>query len=86
MPGISIDVTSHQLKRRKLGPDRSQVINDEVDRLLAAGSIREIKYPDLVANTFVVKKKNRKWRVYIDFTNLNKACPKDSSPCHTSLG
>ena len=91
MPGISIDVVSHQLnvdpsfkpikqKRRKLGPDRSKVINDEVERLLKAGSIREVKYPDWLANTVVVKKKNGKWRVCIDFTDLNKACPKDSFP------
>ena len=91
MPGIRIDITSHQLnvdpsfkpvkqKRRKLGPDRAKVVNDEVDKLLSAGSIREVKYPDWLANTVVVKKKNGKWRVCIDFTHLNKACPKDSFP------
>ena len=68
MPGISIDVMSHQLnvdpsfkpikqKRRKLGPDRARVVNDEVERLLSADSICEVKYPDWLANTVVVKKK-----------------------------
>ena len=28
----------------------------------------------------MVKKKNEKWRVYVDFTNLNKACLKDPFP------
>ena len=28
----------------------------------------------------MVKKANRKWRICVDFTNLNKACPKDSYP------
>ena len=53
-------------------------MNDEVDLLLKIGSIREVKYPDWLANPVAVKKKNRKWRVCIDFTDLNKACPKDS--------
>ena len=67
MPGISIDVTSHQLNvdpsfkpikqiKRKLGPDRASIVNDEVERLLKADSIREVKYPDWLANTVVVKK------------------------------
>ena len=36
------------------------------------------KYPDWLSTVVVVKKKNGKWKVYIDFTNLNKACPKDN--------
>ncbi|KAL1204508.1 RNA-directed DNA polymerase-like protein [Cardamine amara subsp. amara] len=91
MHGISLDITSHELnvdstfkpirqKRRKLGPERSQAVNAEVDRLLEAGSIREVKYPEWLANPVVVKKKNGKWRVCVDFTDLNKVCPKDSFP------
>jgi len=60
-------------KRRKLGPERAKAVNDEVDLLLKIGSIREVKYPDWLANPVAVKKKNRKWRVCIDFTDLNKA-------------
>ena len=40
----------------------------------------EIFYPNWLANTIVVKKKNGKWRSLCDFTNLNKACPKDPFP------
>ncbi|KAF8081582.1 hypothetical protein N665_0877s0001 [Sinapis alba] len=90
-PGIDPAVTAHRLnvdptykpikqKRRKLGPERAKEVNDEVDRLLQAGSIAEVKYPDWFANPVVVKKKNGKWRVCIDFTDLNKACPEDSFP------
>lgn len=50
----------------------------EVEKLLRNGSITEAKYPDRLANPVVVKKKNGKWRVSVDFTDLNKACPKDS--------
>jgi hypothetical protein len=42
--------------------------------------IREVKYPVWLANTLPVKKKNGKWRMCVDFTNLNKACKKDDFP------
>ncbi|XP_024006657.1 uncharacterized protein LOC112083337 [Eutrema salsugineum] len=91
MPGIDPQIACHELnidptykpikqKRRKLGPEKAQAMNDEVERLLKAGSITEVKYPDWLANPVVVKKKNGKWRICVDFTDLNKACPKDSFP------
>ena len=64
-------------KRRKFAPERDAIINDEVKSLLGAGFIREVQYPEWLANVVVVKKKNGKWRVCIDFTDLNKSCPKD---------
>ena len=48
--------------------------------MLEAGFIREVYYPDWLANVVMVKKANRKWRICMDFTDLNKACPKDSYP------
>ncbi|KAL0733824.1 hypothetical protein Bca4012_010034 [Brassica carinata] len=91
MPGIDISVTCHKLnidpthkpvkqKRRKLGPERATAVNEEVERLLKVGSITEVRDPDWLANPVVVKKKNGKWRVCVDFTDLNKACPKDCFP------
>ncbi|XP_013617715.1 PREDICTED: uncharacterized protein LOC106324262 [Brassica oleracea var. oleracea] len=59
---------------------KSKAVNEEVDRLLGAGSIPEVRYPEWLANPVVVKKNNGKWRVCVDFTDLNKACPKDSYP------
>ena len=50
----------------------------EVDNLLKAGFIREVKYPKWLANVVVVPKKGGKWRVCVDYTDLNDACPKDS--------
>jgi hypothetical protein len=47
---------------------------------LKARFIREVHYPDWLANIVLVKKSNGKWRMCIDFTDLNKACPKDSFP------
>jgi hypothetical protein len=91
MVGINPNIISHKLnvdpshkpikqKRRKFAPERNKVINDEVDNLLKTGKIREVTYPDWLANVVVVQKKNGKWRVCIDFTDLNKACPKDPFP------
>ncbi|KAL5577794.1 hypothetical protein UlMin_019493 [Ulmus minor] len=55
-------------------------INTEVDKLLKADFIEEANYPDWIANVVLVKKANGNWRVCVDFTDLNRACPKDSFP------
>ena len=56
------------------------VVREETQKLLSAGHIREIQYPEWLANVVLVKKANGKWRMCVDFTDLNKACPKDSYP------
>jgi len=48
-----------------------------MQKLLSTSHIREIQYLEWVANVMLVKKANGKWRMCIDFTDLNKACPKD---------
>ena len=48
--------------------------------MLEAGFIREVDYLDWLANVIVVPKKEGKWRVCVDYTNLNNACTKDSFP------
>ena len=53
---------------------------EEVEKLLVAGFIREVYYPEWLANVVVVKKSNGKWRMCVDFTDLNRTCPKDSFP------
>ena len=55
-------------------------MTEEVEKLLEAGFIREVFYLDWLANVVMVKKNSGKWRICIDFTVLNKACPKDSFP------
>ena len=57
-----------------------EAIKTEVVKLKQAGAIKEIFYPQWLVNTVVVKKKTGKWRVCVDFTDLNKACPKDPFP------
>ena len=55
-------------------------MREEVTKLKQAGAIKEVFYPESLANTVVVKKKSGKWRVCVDFTDLNEACPKDPFP------
>ena len=47
---------------------------------MTAGFIREVYYPEWLANVVLVKKANGKWRICVDFTDLNKTCPKNSFP------
>ena len=69
-----------QQRRRAFASERDQVVREEVARLLTTGFIREVYYLDWLANVVLVKKANGKWRMCVDFTNLNKACPEDSFP------
>ena len=91
MPGIDLDFLCHHLtmdakvrpvrqRRRKFNEERRLVVKEEMHKLLNAGHIREIQYPEWLANVVLVKKANGKWRMCVDFTDLNKACPKDSYP------
>ena len=67
-------------KKRVFAQERDKAIAEEVHKLQEAGFIREVYYPNLLANIVMVKKANGKWRMYVDFTDLNKACPKDNYP------
>jgi hypothetical protein len=91
MPGIDETIITHKLsispetkpvsqKKRKVGEERRAAIIEEVTKLKEAGFIKEIKYPSWLANVVMVKKANGKWRMCVDFTDLNKACPKDPYP------
>jgi hypothetical protein len=89
--GVSRDVIEYSLnvnpsfrprkqKLHKMSDDKAEDARNEVKRLLSASVIGEVKYPEWLANTVMVKKANGKWRMCIDFTDLNKACPKDEFP------
>jgi hypothetical protein len=63
-----------------MSDDKVIAVKSEVKRLLDATIIREVMYPKWLANTVPVKKKNVKWRMCINFTDLNKATPKHNYP------
>ena len=85
---LSMDATVRPVcqRRRKFNEERQQVVKDETQKLLSVGHIREIQYPEWLANVVLVKNANGKWRMCVDFTDLNKACPKDSYPQHRRVG
>ena len=73
-------ITSKKQPPRRPSKEHADAIRDEVAKLKRVGAIKEVFYPEWLANTVVVKKKSGKWRVCVDFTDLNKACPKDPFP------
>ena len=90
-PGVDMNFNCHHLNvnplviPRKQPPRRSSkdhfdAVKDEVMKLKRAKAIKEVFYPEWLTNTVVVKKKSGKWRVCVDFMDLNKACPKDPFP------
>ena len=66
-----------QVKLCKANTRGVTAIGQEIAKLLAARFIREVFHSDWLANPVLVKKKTRKWRMCVDYTSLNKACPKD---------
>ena len=60
--------------------ERRRAIDEDVAKLLAAGFIREVFHSDWLANPVLIKKKTGKFRMCVDYTGLNKACPKDHFP------
>jgi hypothetical protein len=91
MKGISREVAEHKLnikpgskpvKQRlcRFNDEKCKAIVKDIMKLLSAGFIREVFHPEWLANLVLVKKKNKKWRMCIDYTSLNKACPKDLFP------
>ena len=67
-------------KKRHMGPERAATANTGVQKLLEADFILECHYPEWISNVVLVKKPNGTWRICVDFTDLNKACPNDSYP------
>jgi hypothetical protein len=89
MPGVPRNLIEHSLnvdpkatpKRQHLcrfADDRQDAIKKELAKLLAAGFIREVFHPEWLANLVLVREKNtNEWRMCVDYTDLNKHCPKD---------
>jgi len=87
MPGILREVAEHSLEIRagskpvkqrlcRFDEEKRKIIGEEIHKLLMAGFIKEVHHPDWLANPILVKKKNGKMRMCVDYTSLNKACLK----------
>jgi hypothetical protein len=89
MPGVPRELAEHRIdvndgskpveqRLRRFSPDKKATIKKEIARLMAARFIREILYPDWLANPILVQKKNpAEWRMCVDYMDLNKHCLKD---------
>jgi hypothetical protein len=80
MLGIDPAFKPIKKKERRYTPERRETIQLEVNRLLEARFIRPVDYPSWLGNPIMVEKSDRSWRMCIDYTSLNKACPKDEYP------
>jgi hypothetical protein len=77
---VSLNLKPKKQKLHKMVDEKIQATKAKVQRLLDAGFIREVTYPEWLSNVVMVKKKNGKWRMCMDFIDLNKCCPKDDFP------
>jgi hypothetical protein len=91
MPGIPRDVAEHSLDiragarpvkqpLRRFDEEKRRAIGEEIHKLMAAGFIKEVFHPEWLANPVLLRKKGGKWRMCVDYTGLNKACPKVPYP------
>ena len=91
LPRVDPQVVSHKLsiykearyvsqKKCKLGKEQRLAAKAEADKLLSAGFIEEAHYTTWLSNVVLVKKANGKWQMCVDYTDLNKACPRDAYP------
>jgi hypothetical protein len=78
--GIDPSVRLKKQRLRKMSDEKTEAAKAEVHRMLEAKFIEPVAYPTWLANVVMVQKKSGKWRMCIDFTRLNKACPKDNFP------
>ena len=77
---VSPDARLVRQKKRKFSSNKIQAIKKETEKLLKIRFIREVQYLDWLSNVVMVKKASGKWMMCVDFTNLNKACPKETFP------
>lgn len=91
MPGIHPSVMTHKLsifkearlvaqKKQRFSDQKREVVQEEVNKLITTRFIQEVTYTTWLANVVMVKKSSDQWRMCVDFTDLNKACPKNSYP------
>jgi hypothetical protein len=89
MPGVPKELAEHRIDvnegskpvkqwLQRFSLDKKAAIKKEITKLMAAGFTRKILHPDWLANPVLVQKKNTtEWRMCVDYTDLNRHCPKD---------
>ena len=79
---VDLDPTTRPKRQKEWTQalEKQEATSKEVDRLLNIKCIQEVHYPEWLANVVLVQKSSKKWRMCVDFTDLNKCCPNDSFP------
>ncbi|GJQ94237.1 reverse transcriptase domain-containing protein [Tanacetum coccineum] len=91
MTGVPRHIAKHKLnvregcsptrqKKRGQMPERNKAMQEEVEKLIDVGIMKEVHYHSWLSNPVMVKKHDDSWRMCVDFKDLNKACPKDGYP------
>ena len=91
MPGLDTDIMVHRLRIkegcssikqnvRHMRPEMSKKIKVEVMKQFNAGFLAVTSYPQWVSNVVPVPKKDDKLRMCVDYSDLNRASPKDAFP------
>ncbi|KAK1615573.1 hypothetical protein QYE76_021090 [Lolium multiflorum] len=91
MPGLDRSIIEHRLplkkgfrpfqqRARQMKAEILEEVKKEIEKMLNAGFIRPCRYAEWISNVVPVEKKDGRWRVAIDFRNLNSATPKDEYP------
>jgi hypothetical protein len=78
--GIDLSYKPVKQKERRYTPESRETIRQEVNKLVEVGFIMPVDYPSWLANPVLIEKPDGSWRMCIDYTSLNKACPKDEYP------
>jgi hypothetical protein len=84
--GIDSSVRPRKHKLRKMSDEKTEATKTEVHHLLKAKLIEPIADPTWLTNVIMVQKKKGKWRMCIDFTNLNKVCPRINKIIDSAAG
>ncbi|KAK1604335.1 hypothetical protein QYE76_028008 [Lolium multiflorum] len=91
MPGLDRSIIEHRLplkkgfrpfqqRARQMRAEILEEVKKEIEKMLAAGFIRPCRYAEWISSIVPVEKKDGRWRVAIDFRDLNRATPKDEYP------
>ena len=76
---LNVSTTAKPIKQKlqRFAQEKKEANRVETSQLLAAGFIKEVYHPEWLANPVLVRKKNKEWRMCVDYTDLNEHCPKD---------
>jgi hypothetical protein len=78
--GINPSYKPIKQKEKRYTPENCETIRQKINKLLEVGFNRLVDYPSWIANPILIKKPDDSWHMCIDYTSLNKVCPKDEYP------